>query len=261
MVERILYSACPLCNSSALADSVAADCATHPLYHGSLNNLIRWKHCHDCGHVFTEGYYTDAVCQLIYSKTNPHQQVGADLEAQRVTSSRMVEKVLPYASEGHWLDVGFGNAALLFAAEEYGFTPVGLDVRADNVAALKQWGIAAHCQDISALSLSEPCAVISMADVLEHVPYPKTALLAARNLLADDGILFVSMPNSDSMIWQMLDRDNVNPYWGEIEHYHNFGRKRLYSLLREFGFEPLCYGISERYRCGMEVIAKKISTV
>lgn len=258
MTERILYEVCPLCESTSLADSVTAHCANHPLYHDSLSNVMQWKTCCDCGHIFTEGYYTDEVCQLIYSKTNPHQQVGADMEAQRVTSSHMVEKVLPYASAGNWLDVGFGNGSLLFTAQEYGFTPIGLDLRADNVAALAALGIEAHCKDVTALALSEKCSVISMADVLEHVPYPKTALLAARNLLADEGVLFVSMPNIESMIWRVLDRDNVNPYWGEIEHYHNFGRNRLYLLLREFGFEPLRYGISERYRTCMEVIARKI---
>jgi hypothetical protein len=49
----------------------------------------------------------------------------------------------------------------------------------------------------------------------------------------------------------------VNPYWGEIEHYHNFGRRRLYALLEEHGFEPARYGVSFRYRACMEVIARR----
>jgi hypothetical protein len=61
----------------------------------------------------------------------------------------------------------------------------------------------------------------------------------------------------ESMLWKAMDRQRANPYWAEIEHYHNFGRSRLYALLREMGFEPLRYGISERYRAGMEVIARK----
>jgi protein O-GlcNAc transferase len=51
--------------------------------------------------------------------------------------------------------------------------------------------------------------------------------------------------------------NNANPYWGEIEHYHNFSRARLYTLLEEFAFKPQSYGISERYRACMEVIATK----
>ena len=48
---------------------------------------------------------------------------------------------------------------------------------------------------------------------------------------------------------------NKNPYWGELEHYHNFSRKRLYDLLIENKFDPISYSISERFRMCMEIIA------
>ena len=75
-----------------------------------------------------------------------------------------------------------------------------------------------------------------MADVLEHMPFPKTGLIAARRLLAPGGALFLSMPNMDTMVWRLLHANKVNPYWGEIEHYHNFSRKRLYALLESTAF-------------------------
>jgi protein O-GlcNAc transferase len=65
------------------------------------------------------------------------------------------------------------------------------------------------------------------------------------------------MPNMESMLWTVLSHADLNPYWGELEHFHNFGRGSLYRLLKECGFEPVRYGISERYRICMEVIAKK----
>ncbi len=83
------------------------------------------------------------------------------------------------------------------------------------------------------------------------------ALEAAHRLLDQDGVLFVSMPNFDCSAWRLLDRDNANPYWGELEHYHNFSRSRLYELLQEMNFEPVRYGVSERYRVCMEVVAKR----
>jgi hypothetical protein len=56
----------------------------------------------------------------------------------------------------------------------------------------------------------------------------------------------------------VLDEARQNPYWAEIEHLHNFGRRRLYSLLREHGFEPCRYDISRRYVACMEVIARAV---
>ncbi len=169
----------------------------------------------------------------------------------------MVEKVLPYVVDGIWLDIGFGNGSLVLTAQEYGFHAIGLDVREDNVRALRALGVEAHAEPLSKAPLQAQCSVISMADVLEHIPFPGQTLAEAWDRLSDDGVLLISMPNRDSAAWQMLDRQNLNPYWGEIEHYHNFGRARLYALLSEYGFEPIRYGVSERYRVCMEVIARK----
>jgi SAM-dependent methyltransferase len=258
MNERILFGKCPLCDCPTLIDSVTGNCSNHPLYHNSLSAVMRWKKCTNCAHIFIEGYYTDDACRLIFSKTNEKQQVGFDVERQRITSSHMVEKALPYVTEGYWLDVGFGNGSLLFTAQEYGFVPLGVDLRIDNVNKMSSLGIECFCKDITELYLNYKCSVISMANVLEHMPYPKNALRAAYRLLSDEGVLLISMPNIESVVWKALDQNNENPYWGEMEHCHNFSRKRLYGLLREVGFEPVRYGISVRYRSCMEVIAKKI---
>jgi len=109
-------------------------------------------------------------------------------------------------------------------------------------------------------ALDEPAGafgVVSMADFLEHLPFPKPALASAHRLLERDGMLFLSAPNMDTVSWRILDRDRRNPYWSEIEHYHNFTRRRLYALLAEAGFAPVWYGVSRRYVCGMEVIARR----
>jgi len=257
MEERIPYEACPLCQGTALSDLGLADCTGHALYHPALSPHIRWRQCNACQHVFTHGYFTEAACQLLFSGTHANQTVGHEIEKHRMISARLVEKVLPYMSRGVWLDVGFGNASLLFTAQEYGFDPLGIDLRAENVKHLSGLGIPAHCLALEGLRLDEPCAVISMADVLEHMPFPKEGLRHAHGLLQARGVLLVSMPNTESMLWKAMNQHNANPYWAEIEHYHNFGRTQLYNILEETGFEPVRYGVSERYRACMEIIARK----
>lgn len=257
MQERILFEMCPLCESDHFQELKKGDCSGHFSYNPILSSRIVWHVCSDCGHVFTEGYYTEQACEIIFSKTQEIQKLGFNIEQNRSISSRMIEKVLPYVSHGHWLDIGFGNGSLLFTAQEYGFTPVGVDLREGNVTQLRNLGIEAYCQDIATLNLPNQCSVISMMDVLEHMPFPKIGLMSANKLLKGNGILFLSMPNSENMVWQTMDYQNINPYWGELEHYHNFSRSRLYALLEEHGFSPVRYGISERYRVCMEVIAVK----
>jgi predicted SAM-dependent methyltransferase len=97
-----------------------------------------------------------------------------------------------------------------------------------------------------------------MADVVEHEPFPIEAVLSARKLIQDDGVLLISMPNAGAPLWNYWNANNVNPYWIEIEHYHNFTRERLYGILEKAGFKPIHYAISERYRCCMEILAQAV---
>ena len=256
MKDRIPYTNCPLCGSEYMEDAGTADCSKHPLYRKPLSPTIQWKKCVRCDHVFTDGYFTDEACALIFGSTNENQKVGGAVEKNRVISSRMIEKVLPYAASGTVGSTSDSGMALSCSPpKSMGSHPIGVDLRRENVEVMNRLGIEAHCQDIRDLSLAESCAVVSMADVLEHMPFPKEGLEAARGLLAEGGVLFISMPNRDCAVWKFLDGQKANPYWGEIEHYHNFGRTRLYELLEETGFSPVRYGISERYRVCMEVVA------
>ena len=253
---RILFKGCPLCNSENLKMIGAANCTQHPLYHPLLPDHINWRRCQVCAHVFTDGYFSDEATSIIFQNTNTNQSPGKDFEHHRKLSAPIIEKVSEHIQGGRWLDVGFGNGSLLFTAQEWGFQSVGLDLRSSSVDAMKALGFEAHCIELENFKPDKTFSVISMADVLEHVPFPKRFLAHALSLLADDGILFLSMPAFDSPAWRLLDKARKNPYWAELEHYHNFSRTRLYELLDEVGFVPIRYSISDRYRLGMEVIAK-----
>ena len=255
---RIAYAACPLCGSADIPFHIEADTTRHALYKPAMPKTMKWRSCSGCNHVFTEGYYTEEMLGIVFSDTQANQRVGHDLEGQRKVSARIVERVAGRAGIGDWLDVGFGNAALLFTATEWGFTPVGVDLRKDNVETLRKLGMEAHCVPIEDMEGGAGrYSVISMADVLEHMPYPKAGLKAAHRLLRPGGVLFVSMPNMDSMVWRALDASGSNPYWGEIEHYHNFMPAAALRAARRARLLAVRYDISERYRCCMEVIAEK----
>lgn len=253
---QIPYVACPLCESSKISFFKEQICEGHPSYDKRLPTSLRWVRCEDCKHVFTEGYWTAPALDIVFSRTQPNQQVGVNFEAERLVSARMVQRVASFIDGGAWLDVGFGNGSLLFTADEFGYEAVGCDLRAEGVDRLERIGLEAYRADIADLGGPDGrFSVISMADVLEHMPFPKIGLAAARRLLRPGGVLFTSMPNMDAFAWHALDRIKSNPYWGEIEHYHNFGRLRLYALLKECGFNPVQYAVSERYRVCMEIIS------
>ncbi len=260
---RIPFKACPICATPAFDVLRSADCSRHALYDPRLPNLLIWMQCEHCAHVFTDSYFSPAGAKILFSRAHAFQQLSADAyERQRLVAARIVERVAWFqAPRAHWLDVGFGDGALLRTAEEFGFIPVGVDVRAGAVEALGRNGVEAHACDFADFHDERRFAVVSMMDTLEHMPFPRQALERARKLIACGGMLVVSMPNSDSPIFRQLTAAGTNPYWAEIEHLHNFGRAELYQLLAETGFTPYRYAVSERYRAGMEILARPTDAV
>lgn len=255
MEPRIIYDRCPLCSSDSIAKSLTGDCGEHPMYNKIIPRKMQWMDCNDCGHQFIDGYFTDDAAEIIFQNTQENQKVGFQIEQQRVKSADIIEKVLPYKSSGTWLDVGFGNGSLLFTAEEFGFHPIGVDLRNTSVRSIKQLGFEAYCQLVETIDFESEIAVVSMMDVLEHIPYPKDVLLSLHSKMEEGGCITLSMPNTENLVWKLMTKNNANPYLGELEHYHNFSRSRLFSLLEECGFNPVRYGISKRYRVCMEVVA------
>ena len=258
---RILYSLCPLCESNKLKDIGTVSCDKSPAYVEGLPKHINWRMCNFCGHVFTDGYFTGEALKLIFSKLHQTQTPGVEVESSRSIAGRMVNTVCTAIGryEGRWLDVGFGNGSLMTTASEFGFDVVGLDLRKENVERLSEYSYDVHCKELCSYCEFGTFDVVSMADVLEHMPFPRQELQHIKKLLKPKGVLFVSSPNMDSFVWKNLDKNQQNPYWSEIEHYHNFGRQQLYGLLIGMDFEPVYYGVSERYRAGMEVIFLKKS--
>ena len=254
---RIFYENCPLCESKNLIKSVTGDCSQHNLYNPKIPSKMQWMYCKDCKHQFINGYLTDEALDVIFNKTFDYLKVGYKMQENRFVSARMIEKVVPFKSNGVWLDVGFGNGSLLFTAEEYGYEPIGVDLRKENVNILLGVGIQAHCKLVQDIEFGKPISVVSMCDVLEHIPYPKEVLISLYSKMDEDGCLLISMPNSETMIWKHLTAQQNNPFFGSIEHCHNFSKTRLESLLNECGFNIKRYGVSERYISCMEIVAQK----
>ena len=238
---RILYKNCPLCESDKISKSAIGDCSNQWLYNSKLPTIMQWMNCEDCNHQFISGPYTNEALDIIFSKQPENQVIGYKLEENRYISARMIENVLPYKSNGVWLDVGFGNGSLLFTAQEYGFEPIGVDLRKDGVLALKSLGIEAYCDYVENIEFEKSISVVSMMDVLEHIPYPKEVLISLHSKMEKNGYLLVSMPNSGSLFWKNLTMNKKNPYYNSIEHCHNFSRTRLFSLLDECGFKAVKY--------------------
>jgi SAM-dependent methyltransferase len=262
---RTPFHACPLCQSTRLSLLGSYNCTGHPIWSAPLPRQLSWLQCDACQHVFTDGFFTEAGLSVLFSKANPHQIAGGDWDQQRFTWAPVVERVLRVVNQQaalldgglRWMDIGCGNGGLVFTAAEFGFAATGVDTRLEAVKRIADMGYAGLQGDLMSIEVVQPVNVISMADVLEHIPFPAHALQRVHQLLDAQGVVFISCPNSDCVSWREMDRTRSNPYWAELEHYHNFSRASLAALLSRCGFMPVSYSVSPRYKACMEIIAVK----
>jgi protein O-GlcNAc transferase len=227
---------------------------------------IEWMTCPSCGHVHNRHYWTEAGLAEVFRNANASQLAEAvNPDAKRATWAPVVARVVGLLGgyqavikpEGRpiWVDVGCGDGGLVATASDYGFAAIGLDARAEAVSRIQALGMKAMQADFMELSIEVVVDVLSMMDVLEHIAYPADALRKAARVLRQGGLIVISMPDMACSSWKTLDAVNANPYWLEIEHYHNFSRDRLIALLNETGFDVVDFAIPNRYKAQMEVYA------
>lgn len=249
MITRTPYEACPLCESKAITSRLRANVTSHPLWTSEFEPEMLWLKCISCGHVFTDGYFEGEALDKLFEKENPYPH---SLEVQRMLCAPMVQYVTFPDEDRTWLDVGCGSGALMMTAKEFGFEVEGLDLRDSAVKRCNQLGLRVFKSTL-AMHTGEgghTYDVVSLCDVLEHVPFPRQLIKEAREALNPGGVLVVSCPNLD--VFGLLP-DDENPYWWELEHFHNFSGDRLIMLLEKEGFRDFHYRVSERYRLGMEI--------
>lgn len=245
---RTAYDGCPLCGAESSVLHIEES-----LPRGEFHGDLTWMECSSCEHVHTESFFNELGTKQLCSTVMEDGFFGGKLDEQRGIWGTVIERLIPYTIENkRWIDVGVGNGAFLFTAAEFGFDVVGIDIRAYILEPLKSLGY--HVEEADAMAYDYAnTTVVVLADILEHIPYPKELLMRIREKLR--GAIFISCPNRDSMSWRYMDSIGGTPYWKEPEHYHNFTRARLQSLLIECGFTPVYYGVSTRYQAGMEIIA------
>ncbi len=262
-IHRIEYRACPICDSTDFETLRDQDWSWRPDYQRSLLPVIRWMACRSCGHQFTWGYHTKAGLDIILGHTQGGQtaqgMTAAQIEAARLTWVSLVDAVSVRCSQGRWLDVGAGAGMLAALARECGFEVLALEARQQVAEALRSRGIDVLAGDVTELGdgPSGDFDVISLCDVLEHVAFPISLLRAVTHALRSGGVLTISCPNRDSLVWDAWNEEGINPYWSEIEHYHNFSFRHLREVLALHGYDRVTCSVSPRYRACMQVIASK----
>ena len=141
-----------------------------------------------------------------------------------------------YPERGNILDIGCSIGLFLKLAKEAGWSEYGLEIHKKAVDyAVNNLGLNVESKLLHEADYHEGFfKVISMWGVLEHLTDPRLILKQSYELLDDNGLLIIFVPNGHSLVARTL-RGNCSTFNGK-NHLWYFGPETLTKLLVELGY-------------------------
>ncbi len=230
--------ACPLCGSDE----------PYPLLEWHNRRMVR---CRKCSLVYRNPRPTVAHVRGAYTAEQTDQNLEERVGRRRCHQFRRVLESFPHRP-GCLLDIGCGYGIFLKMAEEHGLEAVGVDLNPKAIDYAKDClGVNALLGDIRDINFPDGSFnLVTLWNVLDHVPDPLDLLLEVHRVLKDDGYVFIRIPNG---AWQYLNFRVANFLgrlgWGKVFDEHPFAtfvfhttslsRSTLRLLIEHAGFVSL----------------------
>jgi 2-polyprenyl-3-methyl-5-hydroxy-6-metoxy-1,4-benzoquinol methylase len=188
-----------------------------------------------------EGHYSETYYEAWRDK-----QAGARL---RMWKKRLRE-LLRFKKNGKLLDVGCGLGTFLDLARASGFDVYGTEVSGYvcNLTKEKMQIPTFHGELANSGMPAKYFDVITMWHTLEHMPDPVANLQKSHELLKDDGLLVVAVPNINNLImktlYPLVRRKSFRLFSLKHKELHlsHFSNKTLAAILNKTGFEIIHEG-------------------
>jgi SAM-dependent methyltransferase len=233
--------ACDLCGSTAAAALLSGP--DRVSWRPGTFHLVR---CGECGLIYQNPRPTATDIVRFY-EGDYHPYIAAiedEPSALRRWRRRFGMKgrcrlILDRKPPGHLLDVGCGTGIFLDTMRGYGWQVQGVELNADAARySRERLGLEVFSGPLEAVSYADGTFdVVTLWDVLEHLPSPRAAMDTFRRILKPDGLLVFRVPNAGS-----LDARLFGAYWAGWDlprHYYVFDQASVQRLLRQGGFEVL----------------------
>lgn len=201
--------------------------------------------CPVCSHIYQASRPTQAdILQFYPQQYAPYRPlIGEERNPiirawRRWQASSRCNQILKLRQHpGRILDVGSARGEFLGEMQHYGWEIAGTDLNPAGITYakkhLKGEFFAGQIEDVT--WDDHQFDAITMWDVLEHLPNPKTALRRMQRLLKADGYLLISVPNIEGVQAKLFRK-----HWMGLDpprHLSVFTRRSLYQLLADTGFE------------------------
>jgi SAM-dependent methyltransferase len=210
--------------------------------------MFRFVTCDDCGQLYQSPRPTQAAIGRYYPAA--YQPFGKAIEdatsnafvrwlRHRQLRTRCVQ-VSRLRGAGALLDVGCSTGLFLNEMRRYGqWRLAGIEIDPNAAAyAADRFGLDVFCGPVEAAPWPpRSFDVVTLWDVLEHLPDPRGALRRLGDLLAEGGLLIASVPNLDS-----VDAGRFGRFWTGLDaprHFSVFRKRDIVRLMEETGYRVI----------------------
>jgi 2-polyprenyl-3-methyl-5-hydroxy-6-metoxy-1,4-benzoquinol methylase len=240
MSNRIHYSQCPVCNSTAINPLVTIK--DHSV---SGESFVVWQ-CSQCRLRFTQDVpdaesiapYYKSENYISHTNTSKGFINSAYQKVRTYTLKQKAALIQHYTGQqqGKLLDVGAGNGAFLLQMKREGWEITGVEPDADaRKVALKDFGLPLLENACMQTLPHAHFDAITLWHVLEHVHNLHEVVEHLKSLLKPKGKLFIAVPN-----YEALDADIYKLYWAAYDvprHLYHFAPAAMQALLKQHGLK------------------------
>lgn len=180
--------------------------------------------------VYNETYFSGATEGFGY----------VDYDTDKEPMTKIFEKYLDKLSHvgvtsGKFLDVGAATGFFMSIAKKRGYDVTGVEISDYASEKGREKGLQIYTGDLHSVAFqSDMFDVVSLCDVLEHVPSPTKFLEEVTRILKPGGYILINTPNAESIVAKIL-----RTRWHLIvppEHLHYFSPRNLSQYLLKQSF-------------------------
>jgi 2-polyprenyl-3-methyl-5-hydroxy-6-metoxy-1,4-benzoquinol methylase len=159
------------------------------------------------------------------------------LELDREKFTEILDELEPYRGGGKLLDVGTSIGLFLRLALDRGWDAVGNEFGARaRAVARERFDVDVSGESLAGMALEpESFDIVTLNSVLEHVNAPREMLREVGALLRPGGVVFLIVPNVDSLACRVL-HERAATFDGR-NHLVYFSPQTLTRMLEESGFD------------------------
>lgn len=184
--------------------------------------------CRDCKYIFVNPRPSFDEIANFYSKTEQYDSWIADEKARDKLWQRRLHLVKREKKSGNLLDVGTGTGQFLrWARKDFNVTGTEISQTAVKIAKEK-YNIDVIQGEIEDIDFGDTkFDIITLFHVLEHVPHPSSTIERCKELLSEDGVLIIAVPNDIFSIRSFIKKILVVLRVGRFRNYGKLGLPKI----------------------------------